>query len=287
MLNKVIAAGCVIFIALSAWSVALPSGDKLPLPFMALMVVALVVLLLGHMWKHLGWRLMAAFAIAGAVVEWIFEQTNISFGGFIWGDIRYGDMTVFSLHIGDVPLVVPLLMAVILWPTYATVNLALDGRIVLDPKSMPWWQTVWRCVLYGFVHSWLMLMFNELCENWDVYQWVGHSARRPAEDMFLGDPRAPLGWLIYVVVTMLIFSLVIMPVLGRHALAAASARPLAWADGAPIVFLGVLALQVALNRINNATVANVALWTMGFFAVLVGYRFADVMRLQRVRDQSW
>ncbi|GLV12145.1 hypothetical protein [Mycobacterium intracellulare] len=284
MLDKIIAASCAVYVALSAWSVT-TRGDLLPPVAMLVMVLTMSVLLLGHMWKHLGWRLIVAFFAVASAVEWIFEETNIRNGGFIWGDLRYGDITVFSVHLGSVPLVVPILMAVILWPTYAVVNLALDGRVVVEPRAMTWWQNVWRCVLYGFVHSWMMLMCNELCVKWGVYRWVGHSAERPAADMFLGDPSAPGGWLIYVVAAMLVFTFVMIPLVGRDSLAKAARRRLAWSDGAPIVFWGVLALQNYFNPVNNATVANVVLWTMGFFAAFVGYRFVDLMRTQN-RDNS-
>ena len=43
------------------------------------------------------------------------------YGGFIWGDLRYGDIGMFDLHVGSVPIAVPVLMAAILWPTYAAV----------------------------------------------------------------------------------------------------------------------------------------------------------------------
>ncbi|OBK82446.1 hypothetical protein A5649_08915 [Mycolicibacter heraklionensis] len=248
------------------------------------MVVALAVLLIGHMWMHLGWSLMAGFVAVAAVVEWAFEEGNIQLNGFIWGDIRYGSMAVFGVHIGSVPAAVPFLMAVILWPTYAAVNLALDGRVVVDPRGITWWQNLWRCVLYGFVHSWMMLTYNELCETWGVYRWVGHSTERPTDDMFLGDPAAPGGWLSYVVVSMLLFAALLAHRWGRGAVARSLTRKPAWSDGAPILFWTVIALQNYFNPINNATVANVAMWTMGFFAAFAGYRFVDVMRTAKRSD---
>jgi hypothetical protein len=165
-LDKVVAWSCVCFAALEAWAAVGRGGMGLPLVAQAAMAVSLLILLLGHMWKHLGVRLMLAFFVTSAVLEWAFEQSNISFGGFIWGDIRYGDMGIFSVHLGDVPIAVPVMMAAILWPTYAMVNLALDGRVVIEPRSITWWQGIWRCVLYGMVHSWLMLVFNGVCEQW-------------------------------------------------------------------------------------------------------------------------
>lgn len=283
-IDKAILTGGVVFLITSAWAATVPAGQSAPAAVMLLTAAAMAVLLLGHMWKHLGAKLMAAFVVVAGVTEWAFEQTNIMHGGFIWGDLRYGDLSIFQLHIGSVPLMVPLMMAVILWPTYAAVNLALDGRVVVDPRSAPWWQNVWRCVLYGFVHSWLMFMCNDLCVKYGFYRWVGHSATRPAEDMALGDPAAPTGWLIYVLVTMLIFTFVMVPWLGRAALSRDGARRLDWADGAPIAFWLVMGVQNFLNPVNNATTANVVMWTMGFFGVFAGYRFVTLLRAQRATE---
>ena len=239
----------------------------------------MLVLLLGHMWKHLGGPLMAAFFATGAAVEWAFEQANITFGGFIWGDIRYGDIGVFDVHLGDVPVPVPVMMAALLWPTYAMVNLALHGGVMVDLRSTTWWQTVWRCAFYAMVHSWLMLVFNADCEKFGLYHWVGRSLNVSADDRFLGDPVAPRSWAIYVFITMIVFTFVMLPLLGKPALRRAVDHALQWSDGAPIALFGMMGLIVYLNPVNK-TVGNVALWTMGFFAVFVGYRFIAVMRGQ-------
>lgn len=53
MLDKIIAASCAVYVALSAWSVT-TRGDLLPPVAMLVMVLTMSVLLLGHMWKHLG-----------------------------------------------------------------------------------------------------------------------------------------------------------------------------------------------------------------------------------------
>ncbi|KAA1250752.1 hypothetical protein F0Q45_07945 [Mycobacterium simiae] len=280
-LDKTIAIAGIAYLAISVWAVIMPEGQMLPPAGMLATVAAMAALLLAHMFKHLDWKLMAAFVAVASVIEWAFEQINIMHGGFIWGDLRYGNYTIFSVHLGSVPIAVPLCMAVILWPTYAAVNLALDGRVVVNPHDTPWWQNVWRCVLYGFVHSWLMFMCNDLCVKHDLYRWVGHSAQRQAQDMFLGDPAAPTGWLIYVFITMLAFTFVMVPWLGRDAMRRAGTQRLDWTDGAPILFWAVMAVQNFLSAVNNPTVANVVMWTMGFFAVFTGYRFVTIMRAQR------
>jgi hypothetical protein len=279
MLDKAIAMACAVFVGLNVWATAGPGGLGLPLLAQAIVALASMVLLLGHMSKHLGSTLMIAFFTTGAVIEWVFEQANISFGGFIWGDLRYGNIGVFDLHVGDVPLAVPLMMAAILWPAYALVNLALDGKVVVNPRAMAWWQNVWRCGLYGMVHSWLMLVFNAECEKFGLYHWVGRTLEYPPADVFLGDPTAPRGWAIYVFVTMLVFTFVMVPLLGANAIQHADQRRLDWADAAPIVLIGVMGLQVYFNPVNR-TVGNIAFWTLGFFAAFVGYRFVALMRAQ-------
>ncbi|MEB4209534.1 hypothetical protein [Mycobacterium sp. 94-17] len=279
-LDKIVVSACAVFAVLTGWAALGPGGMGLPIVAQALLTASLLALLLGHMWKHLGSALMAAFFLTGSAVEWVFEQTNISFGGFIWGDIRYGDIGVFNVHLGDVPLAVPVLMAALLWPTYATVNLALNGRVVVDPRSVTWWQNLWRCGLYGLVHSWLMLIFNGDCEKFGLYRWVGRSLKNSSADMFLGDPAAPRGWAIYVFVTMVAFTFVMVPSVGKAAVRRGGTQVLRWSDGAPIVLFGAMALMVYVNP-TNKTVGNVALWTMGFFALFVAYRFVDLMRGRR------
>jgi hypothetical protein len=142
------------------------------------------------------------------------------------------------------------------------------------------WGTVWRCALYGMVHSWLMLVTNAISEKYGIYHWVGRTLNYPAADAFLGDPTAPRGWAIYVFIAMLIFSFVMVSPLGRNALQRNADRPLSWSDAAPILFIGVMGLQSYLNPVN-LTVGNISLWTLGFFAAFVGYRFVALMRAQR------
>lgn len=273
------------FTALMSWAAVTPHGDALPLVPEILLVVALVVLLLGHMVKHLGLRLMAVFILTAAGVEWAFEQSNISLGGFIWGDIRYGDLPVLGPHLGSVPIGVPFLMAVILWPTFASVNLLLDGKVVIDPRTLSMPLIMWRCVLYGFVHSWYMFLCNSLAVERGIYHWVGKSRDVAARDFFFGDPTAPRGWAIYVVVEMLAFTLVMLPRFGQERIDRSVRRPLAWSDAAPILFLGVMAAQIYLNG-EDRTTGNVVLWTLGFFAALVGYRFAQLMKQQTLGTAS-
>lgn len=280
-LDRVVLGAGLIFAVLSGWAALGPGSMALPVAVQVVNVLAMITFLLGHMLKHLGVKLMIAFFLTAAVIEWAFEQSNISFGGFIWGELQYGNLGVFSVHVGDVPLAVPILMAAILWPTYAAVNLALDGRVVTDPKSMAWWQNIWRCLLYGMVHSWLMLMINGVCEKYGIYTWVGRTAAlrqaNPA-DVFLGDPTAPRGWAIYVFVTMLVFTFVMVPLLGRTALEPAE-RGLNWADGVPVLFFLVMGIQMYASP-ANLTEGNIALWTFGFFGAFVGYRFVALMRAQ-------
>lgn len=283
-LDITIGVAVLLFVVASVWAVIESDGDGAGVSAVpqTLMVASMAVLLLGHMTKHLGLKLMVAFFIVASVVEWVFEETNIRHGGFIWGDLRYGDAALLGPHIGSVPIAVPLMMAGILWPTYACVNLLIDGKVVVDPRQRYWWENLWRCALYGFVHSWYMLVYNGLCEKWGLYHWVGHTLDYSAADRFFGDPKAPLGWAIYVVIAMAIFTFVMVPLLGQTALTRAQNAKLSWVDAAPAVFIGVMGLEMYLNPVN-ASVGNVALWTLGFFAACVGLRFVGLMRDQRTR----
>ncbi|WP_287001311.1 MULTISPECIES: hypothetical protein [Gordonia] len=280
LLDRIIGAAIMVFVIGSIWAAIAPVHSGPQVISQILLIASMAVLLVGHMIKHLGPVLLIAFIGTAAVMEWAFEQTNISNGGFIWGDLRYGASAILGPHIGDVPVAVPLMMAGILWPTYVCVNLLIDGKVMVDPRTRTWWENVWRCVLYGFVHSWYMFVFNGLCEQWGLYRWVGSSMDYSAADMAFGDPRAPIGWAIYVFVAMLIFTFVMIPLLGKDAVARARKSPLAWVDAAPVVFIAIMGIQVFLNPVNRS-VGNVAMWTLGFFGLTVGLRFVGLMRAQR------
>ncbi|WP_421843147.1 hypothetical protein [Mycobacterium sp.] len=284
MLDKVITAAIATYIVLGVGFAVLQGGTAMPLVAVIVVVAAIVVGLLGHMVKHLGPRLAVVFFVTATVVEWAFEESNIQFGGFIWGDLRYGE--ILGPHLGSVPVAVPLVMAAILWPAYACVNLVLDGRVVVDPRSMPWWQTLWRFALYAMVHASYAFAFDGLCRQWGIYQWVGNTlSTYSSADLFFGDPRLPWGWAIWVVMVMVIFfALTKLRTLGQH-IADTGTRRLTWADAAPIVFLAMACVQVYLQAVNDA-VGNVTLWTLGFFAALVGYKFVAILRSQMPADNT-
>jgi hypothetical protein len=87
-------------------------------------------------------------------------------------------------------------------------------------------------------------------------------------------------------VAMLIFSFVMMPLLGKPAIERAARARLTWSDAAPIVFMGTMAIQMYVNPINESA-GNIALWTPGFFALIVGYRFvAEIQRQHKAPSQD-
>jgi hypothetical protein len=267
---------CVVWVVMTLWSGILTGGAGLPVIPQAITSLALVVAVFGHMLKHLGVKLAAAFFLVATVVEWGFEQANIMFGGVIWGDLRYGQLPMLGPHIGSVPLMVPVGMVALLWPVYVIVNVLLDGKIVVDPRTLRPWQVVWRCLLYGMLHAWIAFLANGFCTKFGVYEWVGRSRALPPQDAFFGDPALPIGWTVWGFVTTLVISLVLIPTLGKAALAQSGARPLSWADAAPIVVIGAYAFALFLNPVNKS-VGSVTLFMFGFISLFALYRFVALM----------
>lgn len=267
---------CVVWVVMTLWSGIQTGGAGLPVIPQTITSLALVVAVFGHMLKHLGVKLASAFFLVATVVEWAFEQANIMFGGFIWGDLRYGHLSMLGPHIGSVPLIVPVGMVALLWPVYMIVNVVLDGKIVVNPRTLRPWQVVWHCVLYGMLHAWIAFLANGFCTKFGVYEWVGKSRALPTQDSFFGDPALPMGWAVWGFAITLVISFVLIPTLGKDTLARSEARPLSWADAAPIVVLGSYAFALFLNPVNKS-VGSVTLFMFGFISLLALYRFVVLM----------
>ncbi|MFE3193059.1 hypothetical protein ACFXHA_28880 [Nocardia sp. NPDC059240] len=275
---------CLVWVGMTLWSGIQTGGKGLPVIPQTITSLALVVAVIGHMLKHLGVRLAAAYFVVATAIEWSFEQANISFGGFVWGDLRYGQLSMLGPHIGSVPLLVPIAMVALLWPVYVIINVVLDGKILVDPRSLRPWQVVGRCLLYGMLHAWLAFLTNGFCTKFGVYEWVGKSGALPPQDSFFGDPALPIGWTVWGFVTTLIVSFVLIPAFGRDALTRSQTRPLAWVDAAPIVVIGSYAFALYLNPVNES-VGSVILFMFGFISLLALYRFAAVLTaVPRTRD---
>ncbi|MUL62963.1 hypothetical protein BOO86_00685 [Mycobacterium sp. CBMA 234] len=267
---------CVTWVVMTTWSGITTGGAGLPVIPQTITSLALVVAVFGHMLKHLGVKLASAYFVMATVVEWAFEQANISFGGFVWGDLRYGHISMLGPHIGSVPLLVPVAMTALLWPVYVIINVVLDGKIVVDPRTLRPWQVVWHCVLYGMLHAWIAFLANGFCTKFGVYEWVGKSKALAPQDSFFGDPALPLGWTVWGFVVTLVISFVLIPTLGHDALAWSAARPLSWVDAAPIVVIGSYAFALFLNPVNQS-VGSVILFMFGFISLLSLYRFVAIM----------
>ncbi|ORA63533.1 hypothetical protein [Mycobacteroides franklinii] len=267
---------CVVWVVMTLWSGISTGGAGLPVIAQTITSLALVVAVFGHMLKHLGVKLASAYFVIASIVEWAFEQANISFGGFVWGDLRYGDIPMMGPHIGSVPLLVPVGMVALLWPIYVIINVILDGKIVVNPHTLRAWQVVWHCVLYGMLHAWIAFLANGFCTNFGIYEWVGKSKALAPEDSFFGDPALPIGWAIWGFLITFIISFVLLPLLGKDALTQSEQRPLSWVDAAPIVVIGAYAFGLFLNPVNES-VGSVILFMFGFISLLALYRFSAVL----------
>ncbi|AMT70337.1 hypothetical protein [Mycobacteroides immunogenum] len=267
---------CVVWVVMTLWSGISTGGAGLPVIAQTVTSLALVVAVFGHMLKHLGVKMASAYFVIASIVEWAFEQANISFGGFVWGDLRYGDTPMMGPHIGSVPLLVPVGMVALLWPIYVIINVILDGRIVVNPHTLRPWQVVWHCVLYGMLHAWIAFLANGFCTKFGIYEWVGKSRALAPEDSFFGDPALPIGWAIWGFLITLIISYVLLPLLGKDALTQSEQRRLSWVDAAPVVVIGAYAFGLFLNPVNES-VGSVILFMFGFISLLALYRFSAVL----------
>lgn len=275
-MDTALGVACVLWVIMTLWSGISTGGAGLPVAAQTITSLALVVAVFGHMLKHLGVKLTLAYFVIASVVEWAFEQANISFGGFIWGDLRYGAIPMMGPHIGSVPLLVPIGMVALLWPVYVIINVILDGKIVVNPRLLRPWQVVWHCVLYGMLHAWIAFLANGFCTKFGIYEWVGKSRALAPEDSFFGDPALPIGWAIWGFLITLIISFVLLPTLGADALTQSAQRQLSWVDAAPIVVIGAYAFGLFLNPVNDS-VGSVILFMFGFISLLALYRFSAVL----------
>ncbi|MGH3724298.1 MAG: hypothetical protein ACRDUS_09245 [Mycobacterium sp.] len=276
---------CVAWVVMTLWSGIQTGGAGLPVVAQTITSLALVVAVFGHMLKHLGVKLATAYFLVACAVEWAFEQANIMFGGFVWGDLRYGNLPMMGPHIGSVPLMVPVGMVALLWPVYVIINVILDQRIVVNPRTLRPWQVVWHCALYGMLHAWIAFLANGYCTRFGIYDWVGKSKALPPEDSFFGDPALPIGWAIWAFLITLVISFVLLPLLGKDALDRAETRRLSWVDAAPIVVIGAYAFGIFLNPVNES-VGSVILFMFGFISLLALYRFTETLVEQHDRAES-
>jgi len=82
-----------------------------------------------HASYMLGWRRALQFFALSAVISWGFEHTGVA-TGLIFGHYHYSDKLGYKL--GHVPLVIPLIWFMMMYPSYIIANLIGNGRPVGD-----------------------------------------------------------------------------------------------------------------------------------------------------------
>ncbi len=96
------------------------------------LTAVLALFSLSHAWYSLGGRLTAAFFVLSAVVSWAFEQFGVA-TGLVYGAYHYTDYLGGKL--GDVPLLIPLAWFMMIYPSYVTANLIVEGRALGTPRG--------------------------------------------------------------------------------------------------------------------------------------------------------
>ncbi len=129
MLKLALSVATAIHVACMAWTISLPMGQLIPAPFIMLHVPAMLLMAFAHCVHHLGTSQSLGFFLTVTAIEWIWEQTNISFGGIIFGSLSYHD-SLIGPKLGAIPVIVPLAFAAICWPAFVITNLLLHGHPV-------------------------------------------------------------------------------------------------------------------------------------------------------------
>lgn len=256
----------------------LPAGRVLPPAFAVLHVAAMIFMAGFHSVHHIGAKPAGVFFAMMVVLEWIAEQVNISGSGWVFGHVTYDDHLV-GPKLGDVPIIVPIAFAALVWPTFVMVNLLLEQRVVVLRKREGLVPLAWRCALYALVHTAWSFAIEPTCMATGLY---GYDRLSAGTATFYGVPMSELrGWAILAFIQFFAYSRFIAP-----RLAIPEPRPLDLRiDATPFVLYGGFALFLVLKPVNPA-IGAVTLWTMGFYMLASSYRLMAAHRAARATSRG-
>lgn len=252
----------------------LPAGRVLP-PTFAVMHVAAMIFMAGyHSVRHIGAKAAALFFGMMVVLEWMAEQINISGSGWVFGHVIYDDHLV-GPKLGDVPVIVPVAFAALVWPTFVMVNLLLEERVVVLRQREGLVPLAWRCALYALVHTAWSFAIEPTCLATGLYRYTALHGAEPGT--FFGVPMSELrGWSILAFIQFFTYSRFVAP-----RLTLPPPRPIDLrVDLTPFLLYGGFALFLVLKPVTPA-VGAVTLWTMGFYMIASSYKLAAAWRASR------
>ncbi len=132
----------VTHFGLTIWTLADPSmvsvTGRLQMPAMLLFTLL-------HASYVLGWRRMLQFFALTTVISWGFEHLGVA-TGLIYGQYHYSDKLGFKL--GHVPIVIPLIWFMMMYPSYIIANFIGNGTPVAAQGSV--WRIAWLSLLGAF-----------------------------------------------------------------------------------------------------------------------------------------
>ena len=163
--------GLTIWSLLDSSAVAMTGRMQMP-------VLLLFALL--HAGYVLGWRRTLLFFVLSAAVSWGFEQVGVA-TGLIYGRYYYSDQLGFKL--GLVPLIIPLIWFMMLYPSYCIANLIGNGRTEHERNvrsrsghSTPQKETLSHILLLSFLGAMTMtawdLVIDPVFTELGFWVWV-------------------------------------------------------------------------------------------------------------------
>jgi len=270
---------CVLHIFFIGVDMSLPPGTFMPSPWTEIHGIVMLFMTLLHSIYCLGFAQSFAFFISNVAIEWAFEQTNISFGGYIFGPLHYAD-GLLGPKIGDVPVIVPVGIYFFCWPAYCLGNLIMHQRaVVLKEKHESYLKLAVRCVVYGMLHTAWSLSIDPACVNYGFYVYTDVEAAGgpiPQSDTYFGVPLSEFrGWTLLVFTQWFVYLAVVAPLLPSP-LAEDKRKKridqLEFFDLTPVVLYGGFAVYLFYNPLNNA-LGVVSCWVLGLPVIMAAYQW--------------
>lgn len=271
-ITNALAIATVIHVVCMAWTISLGPGQIIPSWAICFHVPAMVLMAFAHSVHHIGLKQAAGFFGTIVVVEWVWEQLNVSYDGFIFGNLSYHD-SLIGPKVGDIPFIVPFAFAALCWPAYVMVNLILHGHpIKTSGAEDSLLALVWRCAIFSFVHSAWSLSVEPLIFKFGAFGYpkLGAPGGTWIPGTWFGVPYTEFrGWWLMAFFGVFVYSRFVAPFLTMP-----PQKPLCRiVDSSPLVLFGGFAVWLVVNNIDQV-VGAFALWTMGVSLLQAAYKIA-------------
>ena len=149
---------------LTIWTLADPSmvsmTGRLQMP-------AMLLFSLLHASYMLGWRKALQFFSLCTFISWGFEHTGVA-TGMIFGNYHYSDKLGYKL--GHVPVVIPLIWFMMMYPSYIIANLIGNGRPTGDQGSTG--RIIWLSLLGAVTVTAWDLAVDPVFSNLGFWTWA-------------------------------------------------------------------------------------------------------------------